>query len=136
MIARKNSLNKSFLAAIALAVAITPMAQAAPKTIAIKPFVQLTKDVTAEGMFVTSKAIITYANIVGQSSDIQLRAIDMVGAAKLLDQSGDSPTTLREKVTSPNGTTFAALNSFNDSDISEVVSKAMKAAHDRSQELA
>ena len=60
----------------------------------------------------------------------------IVGAAKLLDQSGDSPTTLREKVTSPNGTTFAALNSFNDSDISGVVAKAMKAARDRSQELA
>jgi pyrroline-5-carboxylate reductase len=60
----------------------------------------------------------------------------IVGAAKLLDQSGDSPTTLREKVTSPNGTTFAALNSFNDSDISSVVAKAMKAARDRSQELA
>jgi pyrroline-5-carboxylate reductase len=60
----------------------------------------------------------------------------MVGAAKLLDQSGDSPTILREKVTSPNGTTFAALNSFNDSDISDVVAKAMKAARDRSQELA
>ena len=60
----------------------------------------------------------------------------IVGAAKLLDQSGDSPTTLREKVTSPNGTTFAALNSFNDSDITDVVAKAMKAARDRSQELA
>ena len=60
----------------------------------------------------------------------------IVGAAKLLDQSGDSPTTLREKVTSPNGTTFAALSSFNDSDISGVVAKAMKAARDRSQELA
>ena len=60
----------------------------------------------------------------------------IVGAAKLLDQSGDSPTSLREKVTSPNGTTFAALNSFNDSDISATVAKAMKAARDRSQELA
>lgn len=60
----------------------------------------------------------------------------IIGAAKLLDQSGDTPTTLREKVTSPNGTTFAALNSFNDSNISGVVAKAMKAAHDRSQELA
>jgi pyrroline-5-carboxylate reductase len=60
----------------------------------------------------------------------------IVGAAKLLDQSGDTPTTLREKVTSPNGTTFAALNSFNDSDISGVIAKAMKAARDRSQELA
>jgi pyrroline-5-carboxylate reductase len=60
----------------------------------------------------------------------------IIGAAKLLDQSGDTPTTLREKVTSPNGTTFAALSSFNDSDISGVVAKAMKAARDRSQELA
>ena len=60
----------------------------------------------------------------------------IVGAAKLLDQSGDSPTTLREKVTSPNGTTFAALNSFNGSDISATVADAMKAARDRSQELA
>ena len=60
----------------------------------------------------------------------------IVGAAKLLDQSGDSATTLREKVTSPNGTTFAALNSFNDSDISATVAIAMKAARDRSQELA
>ena len=96
MIARKNSLNKSFLAAIALAVAIVPMAQAAPKTIAVKPFVQLTKDVTAEGMFVTSKAIITYANIVGQSSDIQLRAIDMAGAqiwSKTIDSGRDEVAT-------------------------------------------
>lgn len=72
------------------------MAQAAPKTIAIKPFVQLTKDVTAEGMFVTSKAIITYANIVGQSSDIQLRAIDFAGAqiwSKIIDSGRDEVAT-------------------------------------------
>ena len=96
MIARKNSLNKSFLAAIALAVAIAPMAQAAPKTIAVKPFVQLTKDVTAEGMVVTSKSIITYANIVGQSSDIQLRAIDFAGAqiwSKTIDSGRDEVAT-------------------------------------------
>ena len=96
MIARKNSLNKFFLAAIALAVAISPMAQAAPKTIAIKPFVQLTKDVTAEGMAVTSKAIITYSNIVGKSSDIQLRAIDFAGAQiwlKTIDSGRDEVAT-------------------------------------------
>jgi pyrroline-5-carboxylate reductase len=60
----------------------------------------------------------------------------IVGSAKLLDQSDDSPTELREKVTSPNGTTFAALNSFDESHLSEVVAQAMKAAHDRSKELA
>jgi pyrroline-5-carboxylate reductase len=71
-----------------------------------------------------------------QSDATTLTIQTMVGAAKLLDQSGDSPTTLREKVTRPTGTTFAALNSFNDSDISDAVAKAMKAARDRSQELA
>ena len=96
MIARKNLLNKSFLAAIALAVAIAPMAQSAPKTIAVKPFVQLTKDINAEGMVVTNKAIITYANIVGQGSDIQLRAIDFAGAqiwSKTVDSGRDEVAT-------------------------------------------
>jgi pyrroline-5-carboxylate reductase len=60
----------------------------------------------------------------------------IVGAAALLDQSGDSPTTLREKVTSPNGTTAAALASFGDSGLKKVVAEAMAAAAKRSQELA
>ena len=60
----------------------------------------------------------------------------IVGAAALLDQSGDSPTVLREKVTSPNGTTAAALASFNESNISAIVADAMAAAARRSQELA
>jgi pyrroline-5-carboxylate reductase len=60
----------------------------------------------------------------------------MLGAATLLDQSGKSATTLRENVTSPNGTTAAALASLKESDFAGIVAKAMKAARDRSQELA
>ena len=60
----------------------------------------------------------------------------IVGAAKLLDESGKSATTLRENVTSPNGTTAAALASFGAGDLNSMVAKAMKAASDRSQELA
>ena len=60
----------------------------------------------------------------------------IVGAAKLLNESGKSATTLRENVTSPNGTTAAALASFETDHIGGVVAKAMKAARDRSQELA
>lgn len=60
----------------------------------------------------------------------------IVGAAALLHNSGDSPTTLREKVTSPNGTTAAALASFSDSHLPSIVANAMKAAAQRSQELA
>jgi pyrroline-5-carboxylate reductase len=54
----------------------------------------------------------------------------------MLAESGDSPTTLREKVTSPNGTTAAALASFNNSGLHSIVADAMAAAAQRSQELA
>lgn len=74
----------------------------------------------------------------GLSNEIatELTIQTMVGAAKLLATSGKSPAILRENVTSPNGTTAAALASFSDSDIAGIVKKAMIAARDRSQELA
>ena len=112
MIVRKNSLNKSFLAAIALAVVIGPAGQAAPKAIAIKPMVQLTKDLTAEGMAVTNKAIITYANIVGKNSDIQLRAIDFSGVqiwSKTIDSGRDEVATSIS--VDPQGSIWLAGNS-------------------------
>ena len=58
------------------------------------------------------------------------------GAATMLNESGKSPKTLRENVTSPNGTTAAAIAAFNESGADEIIAKAMKAARDRSQELA
>ena len=58
------------------------------------------------------------------------------GAAAMLEESGKSPTTLRENVTSPNGTTAAALQKFNEGGFGELIATAMKAARDRSQELA
>lgn len=70
----------------------------------------------------------------GDATTLTVQTI--VGAAKLLDESGKSATTLRENVTSPNGTTAAALASFWSSDLNSMVTKAMKAASDRSQELA
>ncbi|MBI3429942.1 MAG: pyrroline-5-carboxylate reductase [Actinobacteria bacterium] len=60
----------------------------------------------------------------------------IVGAAKLLSTSEKSPSTLRENVTSPNGTTAAALAFFSQSDLPTIVKKAMTAARDRSRELA
>jgi pyrroline-5-carboxylate reductase len=59
----------------------------------------------------------------------------LIGAAELLATTGKSATTLRENVTSPNGTTFAALQSFAKDDLEQVVARAMQAARDRSIEL-
>ncbi|MDA0259377.1 MAG: pyrroline-5-carboxylate reductase [Actinobacteria bacterium] len=60
----------------------------------------------------------------------------MAGSAAMLEQSGKSATTLRENVTSPNGTTAAALKVFSEANLGEIVTRAMTAARDRSQELA
>jgi pyrroline-5-carboxylate reductase len=53
----------------------------------------------------------------------------------MLNQEGADPGVLRQNVTSPNGTTFAALQVFESGDLEGLVKRAMKAARDRSQEL-
>ena len=82
--------------AIALAVALSPTAESAPKSVAMKQFVQVTKEIGAEGMVVTNSAIITYSNTVGKSSDIELRAIDFTGAliwSRTIDSGRDEVAT-------------------------------------------
>jgi pyrroline-5-carboxylate reductase len=88
--------------------------------------------------FAFAEHMIEGAMALGLSKEVAttLTAQTMLGAATLLDQSGKSATTLRENVTSPNGTTAAALASLSDSDFAGIVAKAMRAARDRSQELA
>ena len=66
----------------------------------------------------------------------QLAIQTIVGAAEMLEHSGKSPATLRENVTSPNGTTFAALQNFESGGLSALVSESMAAAAKRSKELA
>lgn len=58
-----------------------------------------------------------------------------IGAAKLLEKTGESAAQLRKNVTSPNGTTAAALKTFEDGGLEALVAKAMLAARDRSVEL-
>ena len=60
----------------------------------------------------------------------------IVGAAALLDESGDTPTRLREKVTSLKGATAEALAVLDEAGISEIVAKAMAASARRAGELA
>jgi pyrroline-5-carboxylate reductase len=57
------------------------------------------------------------------------------GAAKLLVESGESPESLRRKVTSPGGTTEAAINVMNENKLMEIFAEAIQAAERRSREL-
>ncbi|KAG0176555.1 hypothetical protein DFQ28_006045 [Apophysomyces sp. BC1034] len=59
-----------------------------------------------------------------------------LGAAKMALESEDDLATLRRKVTSPNGTTEAAIKSMEASDIRKLMHDAVFAATARSQELA
>jgi pyrroline-5-carboxylate reductase len=60
----------------------------------------------------------------------------IAGSAAMLQDSGLDAATLRENVTSPNGTTAAALNEFEKADLSKIINNAMTAAKNRAQELA
>jgi pyrroline-5-carboxylate reductase len=60
----------------------------------------------------------------------------MLGSAKLLRETGEHPTVLRERVTSPGGTTAAAIRQLEDRAVRAAFMTAMEAARDRSRELA
>lgn len=60
----------------------------------------------------------------------------ILGAARLLARSEDSPETLRDRVTSPKGTTFAALESFKANNFRGIIQQAIDANIARSIELA
>jgi len=58
------------------------------------------------------------------------------GAAKMALESPYDCATLRQKVTSPNGTTEQAIQSFEDNNLRKVVEQAMLAAKNRAKSLA
>ncbi|PPD32264.1 MAG: pyrroline-5-carboxylate reductase [Methylomonas sp.] len=58
-----------------------------------------------------------------------------LGAAKIALESAESPTQLRERVTSPGGTTQKAIETFQQNGFTELVAKALTAAKDRSIEM-
>ena len=59
-----------------------------------------------------------------------------LGAAKMAMESSESVTILRERVTSPGGTTEQGLRVLAENDIDQLMAKVLKAASDRSRELA
>ena len=76
---------------------------------------------------------------IGMGLDAELaRALvgqTLSGAALLADVSGEDPAELRRQVTSPGGTTEAALKVLSDEGFAELVAKATKASRSRSEAL-
>lgn len=66
----------------------------------------------------------------------RLAAQTVLGAARMVVETGEHPALLREKVSSPGGTTIAALHSLESGGFRGVVMDAVDAACRRSRELA
>src|SRR6188472_43431 len=71
-----------------------------------------------------------------RSTAAELVVQTVVGSAKLLRETGTHPTVLREQVTSPGGTTAAAIRQLEDHKVRAAFIMAMEAARDRSVALA
>jgi pyrroline-5-carboxylate reductase len=66
----------------------------------------------------------------------KLVAQTAIGSGKMLVESGRDASDLRTQVTSPGGTTQAALDAMYDCGLPTAVRKGVSAAHKRSKELA
>ena len=60
---------------------------------------------------------------------------NMTGAAYMLMETDESPGALRKKVTSPGGTTEAAIKVFDEMNLKDIVAKAVRNARKKSIEL-
>ena len=88
-------------------------------------------------VFFLAEAMITAAESLGLDPETAQRMVHqtILGAATLLDTSADSAHELRARVTSPNGTTAAAIATMEGLGVAEAVIAAIGSARDRSREL-
>ena len=87
-------------------------------------------------VFYLAEAMEKAANELGLTGDARLLVRQTIlGSAILLNESPDTAAELRKKVTSPGGTTEAAIKHMDGNKTTDVVINALKAAEKRSREL-
>ena len=88
-------------------------------------------------VFYVAEAMIEAGVLLGlpRVTSTELVAQTLFGAATMLRETGTHPSILREQVTSPGGTTAAALRVLDDQRVRAAFVTAMEAARDRSREL-
>jgi pyrroline-5-carboxylate reductase len=89
-------------------------------------------------VFLLAEAMIDAGVLIGLTRPVatELAVQTVLGSALMLRDSGDSAAQLREAVTSPGGTTAAALRRLEDRRFRAALSDALEAARDRSREMA
>lgn len=88
-------------------------------------------------LFYIADAMVEAGVLLGLQRDVahRLAVQTIVGAGAMLAESGDSPVQLREKVSSPGGTTITALAELDQRAVRAAMVAAMKAAHDKSASM-
>lgn len=88
-------------------------------------------------VFALIEAMIAGSVDLGVDPEVAHRLVvqTVLGAATMASRPGADPAALRVQVTSPGGTTAAALGVFEAGDLSGLVARAMRAARDRGREL-
>jgi pyrroline-5-carboxylate reductase len=88
-------------------------------------------------VFYLAEAMLEGAGAVGLGSeDARVLVVQTIlGAARLLAESGEEPGALRKKVTSPGGTTEAAIRHMEEEGVRENIALGIRAAAKRSGEL-
>jgi pyrroline-5-carboxylate reductase len=88
-------------------------------------------------LFYVVEAMIEAGVLLGLPRDTATELVvqTMVGSALMLRETGEHPTVLRERVTSPGGTTAAAVRELENHKVRAAFITAMESARDRSREL-
>ena len=88
--------------------------------------------------FLLAEAMIEACILLGLARDVSTELIiqTMLGSAKMMRDTNKHPVILREMVTSPGGTTIAAIRELENAGIRAAFLNAIHAARDRSAELA
>jgi pyrroline-5-carboxylate reductase len=88
--------------------------------------------------FMFAEALVAGAESLGFTRDEAVLLVGQTGAGSwdYLLQSGFQAAKLREQVTSPGGTTAAALKVLDEADVMALVRRALEAAERRGKELA
>ncbi|MMZ65331.1 Pyrroline-5-carboxylate reductase [compost metagenome] len=68
-----------------------------------------------------------------QCQDLTVQTV--LGAARMVQQTGEEPSALRTKIMSPNGSTVAALQALDEGDFFENVIAAVNRCAERSREM-
>ena len=89
-------------------------------------------------IFYVVEAMIEAGVVLGlpRATSTELVVQTLFGAATMLKETGEHPTVLRERVSSPGGTTVAALRQLDDHKVRAAFISAIEAAAQRSHELA